>query len=96
MAVAATTTRIPYKGSQLRAIVVSDSTTYNPPLRAVYVGGATGDVALTVMQRSAAGVNTNTNITYSSVPAGGTISQVGPIGAVLSTGTTATGLIGIE
>ena len=96
MAVAATTTRIPFRGSQLRVVIASDTTTYNPPLTAVYVGGATGDVALTVTQRSAAGVNTNTNITYSSVPAGGTISSVGPIYAVLSTGTTATGIIGVE
>lgn len=96
MAVAAETTRIPYVGSSLRAIIPSDTTTYNPPLLAVYVGGAAGDVALSHSVRSADGVTTMTSTTYSAVPAGGTVSGVGPIGAVLSTGTNATGLIGIE
>lgn len=96
MAVAAATTRIPYRNSSLRAIVPADATTYDPPLQAVYIGGATGDVALTVRQRSAEGVVTNTNITYSGVVAGTTISGVGDIVSVRSTATTATGIVGIE
>lgn len=96
MAVAAETTRIPFRGSQLRAIIPSDTTTYDPPLMAVYVGGATGDVALTVRQRSADGVNTNTNKTYAGIAAGGVVSGVGDIVSVRSTATTATGIVGIE
>lgn len=96
MAVAAETTRIPFRKGSLRAIIPSDTTTYDPPLQGVYVGGATGDVALAVRQRSADGVNTNTNKTYSGVPAGFTITGVGDIVSVRSTATTATGIIGVE
>lgn len=96
MAVVAETTRIPFRNSSLRAIIPHATNTYNPPLQAVYVGGATGDVVLTVRQRSADGVNTNTDITYTGVTAGSTISGVGEITRVIAIGTTATGLVGIE
>lgn len=65
------------------AITKSDATTYSPPLDAVYVGVA-GDVA--IKDRD------GTNVTYTAV-AGGII----PVQAslVMSTGTTASGLVGL-
>jgi hypothetical protein len=96
MAVAAATTKIPLRNSSLVVVIPSDSTTYNPYLSAVYIGGATGDVALTALKRSADGVLTAGAVTYTAVPAGTIITGIGPIEIVKSTGTTATGIIGIE
>lgn len=65
------------------AVTKSDATTYSPPLDAVYVGVA-GDV--TIKDRD------GTSATYTAV-AGGII----PVQAtyVMSTGTTASGLVGL-
>lgn len=89
-------TYIPYKKNSLYAIIPSDSATFDPPLSAVFVGGATGNVAIVHGAVSAAGVVTQASTTYSSVAAGATISGIGPITQVKSTGTTATGLIGVQ
>lgn len=88
-------TKIPYPNATLYAIVPSDSDKFDPPLSAVFVGGATGDVALTHGVMSGDDVS-QTNTTYSAVAAGATITGVGPITAVRSTATTATIIIGVQ
>lgn len=65
------------------SITTSDSTVYDPPLRSLYVG-TTGNVAV----RTRGG----TTITFTSVPVGMFPVQCDK---VLSTGTTASGLIGL-
>lgn len=65
------------------AVTKSDATVYTPPFDALYVGGA-GDVA--VKDRD------GTNATYT-VPAGGYI--LCQASQVMSTGTTATGIVGL-
>lgn len=67
------------------AIIKSDATVYNPPLRGLYVGGL-GDVAVVTQDGSA--------VTFTAVPAG----TYFPIGLlkVMSTGTTATNIVGLR
>jgi hypothetical protein len=74
-----------FPATNLVAITKSDSTTYSPVLRGVYVGGA-GDVAIIAAEDSAA-------VTFTGVPAG-TILPVFAL-KVMSTGTTATNLVGL-
>lgn len=66
------------------AITKSDATVFSQPARSLYVGG-TGDVAVRMID--------GTTVTFSAVPAG----MLLPIRAdkVLSTGTTATLIIGL-
>lgn len=77
----AVTQDCPWRNHQ--AITKSDSTTYDPPLRGLFVGGA-GDVVLTDL----AGVDAS----YT-VPAGAIIDWL-IITKVKSTGTTATLMVG--
>lgn len=67
------------------AITKSDTTIFNPPVRGLYVGGL-GDVAVVTQDGSA--------VTFTAVPAGTYI----PIGLqkVMSTGTTATNIVGLR
>lgn len=65
------------------AVTASDATTFDPPTRGVYVGGA-GDVAV----RMHLGQN---NVTFVGVPAG-TVLPIN-VDRVLSTGTTATSIV---
>lgn len=67
------------------AVTKSDATVLDPPTRGIYVGGA-GDVAV----RFASGQN---SVTIPSVPAG-TILPIA-VDKVLSTGTTATGMVAL-
>lgn len=80
------TTVAPGPGSHLVAITKSDTTLYNPPLRALYVGGA-GDVALLAIGDTIA-------VTLTAVPVGTTITSV-MIEKVMSTNTSATLMVGI-
>ena len=87
------TTTVPYNLSsnhELVAIIPHATNTYDPPLRAIYVGGAGGNVALTAHDGNGltSGVFT--------VVAGSVINGLGSITVVLATGTTATGLIGVR
>jgi len=68
------------------AVTKSDSTTYNPPFRGLYVGGA-GDVAVKAPGQSTA-------VTFVGVPAG----TILPVKAalVMSTNTTATNIVGLR
>lgn len=67
-----------------QAIVKSDTTTYNPPIRVLYVGGA-GDVAVTTAQGDV--------VTFSALAAGAVIDWLA-IAKVMSANTTATLLVG--
>ncbi len=75
----------PGPANHLVAVTKSDTTIYNPPLLALYVGG-TGDVALLAVGDTAA-------VTLTGVPAGTVINWVA-IQKVMSTNTTATLLYG--
>lgn len=81
-----TTTAINPLSSAVDAVAItkSDSTTYAPLLRGIYVG-TTGDVAVVTAQ--------GTTITFSSVPAGAIL----PVFAskVMSTNTTASNMVGL-
>jgi hypothetical protein len=68
----------------LVAITKSDSTVYDPPLRGIYVGG-NGDLAITHADSSTA--------VLVAVSAG-TMLPVSNVSKVLSTGTTATNIVG--
>lgn len=67
-----------------QAITKSDATTYSPPIRVLYVGGA-GDVAVTTVQGDV--------VTFSALAAGAAIDWLA-ITKVMSTNTTATLLNG--
>lgn len=64
-------------------VVPSDTQTYDPPLRSIYVGG-TGNLAVKTPQ--------GVTVTYRAVPVGTTLQT--DASAVLATGTTATLLVG--
>jgi hypothetical protein len=66
------------------AITKSDTTIYSPPLTQIYCGG-TGDVAVL-------GVADTVPVVFSAVPVGATLTGI--FQKVMSTGTTATLLIG--
>jgi hypothetical protein len=70
----------------LVAITPSDSTVYDPPLRAVYVG-ATGNVAVRAIGDASA-------VTFIGVPTGGYV--LAQCSRVMATGTTATSLVGLR
>lgn len=70
---------------RFRAITPSDTTVYDPEIYAVYVGGA-GNVAVVA-------ADTGTSVTFVAVPVG-TILPI-RVTKVLSTGTTATNLVGM-
>lgn len=67
-----------------QAITTSDSTTYNPAIRALYVGGA-GNVAITTSQGDV--------VTLTAVPVGAVIDWA-LITKVMLTNTTATLMVG--
>lgn len=70
---------------RIQAVTPSDTTTYSPPLYGIYVGGA-GAVAVVAAE-------TGNSVTFSAVPVG-TILPI-QVSKVLSTGTTATNLVGL-
>lgn len=70
----------PVQFQNVQAITPSDSTTYDPPLRAIYVGGA-GNVALTFTD------DTTAVLTAIAI---GVVHPFNNVKKVLSTGTTAT------
>lgn len=72
--------------TKLVSITASDTTVYSPPLRAIYVA-VTGNVAIVASDDTAA-------VTVTAVPAG----TILPISTsqVMSTNTTATGIIGLR
>jgi hypothetical protein len=65
------------------AVTASDATTFDPPTRGLYVGGA-GDVAVRMFLGQA-------NVTFVGVPAGTLLPIC--VDRVLSTGTTATSVV---
>lgn len=67
------------------AITKSDTTTYSPPFRGVYVG-VTGDLAVMMAHDSIA-------VTYVAVPAGSLLPIC--VKQIMSTGTTAGSIVGI-
>lgn len=75
------------RGTKLVSITKSDSTEYDPPLEALWVG-VTGDVAILAAGDSTA-------VTISNVPVGLALQGV-QITKVMSTNTTADELIGIR
>ena len=74
----------PGSNAKFLAITKSDSTVYSPPLTQIYVGG-TGDVAVL-------GQGDTVPVVFSAVPVGFVIQGV--IKKIMSTGTSATLLIG--
>lgn len=70
----------PVQFQNVQAITKSDSTAYDPPLRAIYVGGA-GNLALTFTD--------DTTAVFTAI-AVGVVHPFGNVKKVLSTGTTAT------
>ena len=68
------------------AITLSDSTTYTPPLRALFVG--TGGAALTIITPA------GNSVTFGNVPSGTTV----PINAskVMNTGTGVSNVVGFK
>ena len=67
------------------AITISDTTTYTPPFRGVYVGG-TGDLAVVMTDGSSA--------TFSAVPAGSLLPIC--VTKIMSAGTSATLIVGVR
>lgn len=88
-------TLIPIRNAALYAVVPNNSDTFNPPLSAIFVGGAAGNVVVTRQVGAGGGNTTQSDLTITSAAAGSLISGVGLITAVKATGTTATGLIGV-
>lgn len=72
-------------------VTASDSTVYDPPLKALYVGGA-GDLAVET-ENNYNGAGDGGPTTFTAHPVG--YVRVGDIRRVLSTGTAATGLVGL-
>lgn len=68
-----------------RTITISDTTSYSPPFRGVYVGG-TGDLAVMMAQDNVA-------VTFKAVPAGSLLPIC--VSQILSSGTTATLIVGV-
>lgn len=66
------------------AVTKSDATVFSQPTRALYVGGA-GDVAVRMLDQ--------TTVTFVGVPAAGLLPI--RVDKVLSTGTTATSIVGL-
>ena len=73
----------PVKGG-IVTITKSDSTVYSPPLRGIYVGG-NGDLAIT---------HTDGSTAVLVAVSAGTMLPVSDVSKVLSTGTTATNIVG--
>ncbi len=69
---------------RLKAITPSDTTVYDPPLYALYIGG-TGAVAVVAAE-------TGATVTFTAVPTG-TILPI-QVSKVMSTNTTATNIVG--
>lgn len=67
------------------AITISDTTSYSPPFRGVYVGG-TGNLAVLMAGDTVA-------VTFQAVPAGSLLPIC--VSKILSTGTTATLIVGV-
>jgi len=72
--------------THLEAVTPSDSTTYDPPLRALFVGGA-GNLAVIAEDDAAA-------VTMTGVPAGSLVPVM--VKKVMSTSTTATNIVGLR
>lgn len=68
-----------------RTITISDTTLYSPPFRGVYVGG-TGDLVVMMAQDSVA-------VPFKAVPAGSMLPIC--VSQILSSGTTATFIVGV-
>lgn len=88
-------TRIPFQSPNTWAIIPHDTDSFSPPLSAVFIGGATGDIVIRHLVASGNNKAVATD-TFSSVPAGTVITGIGPIVGVNSTSTTATGIIGVS
>lgn len=85
---------IPIRNSALYAVVPNNSDTFNPPLSGIFVGGAAGNIVITRSVANGDDVS-QSDLTITSAAAGSVITGVGMITAIKSTGTTATGLVGI-
>jgi hypothetical protein len=78
-------------GANAHAITKSDTTVYSPPLTALFVG-TTGDV--TVMPAGQETAGSPTPVTFKAVAANGWIDKL-QISRVMSTGTSASDIVGI-
>ena len=87
-------TKIPFRSSVTWAIIPHDTDSFDPPLNAVFVGGAAGN--LVVRRLVASGANMTVATVTFAVTAGQVVTGVGPIVGVNSTSTTATGIIGVS
>lgn len=87
-------TRIPFQSPNTWAIIPHDTDTFVPPLNAVFIGGATGNIV--IRHLVASGNNTAVATDTFAVTAGQVVTGIGPIVGVNSTSTTATGIIGVS